>query len=84
MRKTKWTKELIRSTREDLGLSQDELADKLGCRQQTISSWEVGFYSPGNAYQKLLTLYFRQAYEGKKSMEKMHGQKNNPTTETTY
>ena len=37
-----------------LGLSQDEFAELLGCRQQTVSEWETGIYLPGNAYGRLL------------------------------
>jgi hypothetical protein len=37
------------------------LAEGLGCRQQTISEWELGMYGPKNAYQKLLTMFFGSA-----------------------
>ena len=29
-----------------MGLTQRELADRLGTRQQTISEWELGLYQP--------------------------------------
>jgi hypothetical protein len=32
-----------------------EFAELLGCRQQTISEWELGLYAPANAYGKLLS-----------------------------
>lgn len=55
----KWNETTIREARRLKGLSQSELAKGLGCRQQTISEWEVGQYTPKNAYQKLLTMYFQ-------------------------
>ena len=53
-----WNAETIRQSRKARGLTQAELAESLGCRQQTISEWELGMYEPKNAYQKLLSLFF--------------------------
>lgn len=53
-----WNAETIRQARKARGLTQAELAESLGCRQQTISEWELGMYEPKNAYQKLLSLFF--------------------------
>lgn len=53
-----WTGETIKEARKLIGLTQAELAAQLGCRQQTISEWEVGMYAPKNAYQKLLSQTF--------------------------
>lgn len=53
-----WDAESIRRARKARNLTQAELADGLGCRQQTISEWELGMYAPKNAYQKLLTMFF--------------------------
>ncbi len=53
-----WNAETIRQSRKTRGLTQAELAEALGCRQQTISEWELGMYEPKNAYQKLLSLFF--------------------------
>src|SRR3989344_8045936 len=53
--------ESIRRARKARGLTQAELAEGLGCRQQTISEWELGMYGPKNAYQKLLTMFFGSA-----------------------
>jgi transcriptional regulator with XRE-family HTH domain len=50
-----WDKDAVRKLRQTLDLTQMEFADLLGCRQQTISEWEQGLYSPANAYGKLLT-----------------------------
>ena len=53
-----WNAETIRQSRKARSLTQAELAESLGCRQQTISEWELGMYEPKNAYQKLLSLFF--------------------------
>ncbi len=49
-----WDKEKIKNLRVKLGLSQAEFAHRLGCRQQTVSEWELGIYLPANAYGRLL------------------------------
>jgi DNA-binding transcriptional regulator YiaG len=53
-----WCAETIRIARMSRGLAQKQLAYELGCRQQTVSEWETGICTPGNAYQKLLTMFF--------------------------
>jgi len=54
----RWNKESIRRARKAIQLTQSQLAEHLGCRQQTISEWELGMYEPKNAYQKLLSFFF--------------------------
>ena len=49
-----WDQQRVKQLRQKLGLSQAELARELGCRQQTVSEWELGLYAPANAYGKLL------------------------------
>jgi DNA-binding transcriptional regulator YiaG len=39
-----------------MGMTQQEMADELGVRQQTISEWEVGVYIPRRSTQKYLSL----------------------------
>ena len=56
-----WDAESIRRARKTRNLTQAELAEGLGCRQQTISEWEIGMYAPTKAYQKLLTMFFGSA-----------------------
>lgn len=56
---TQWNGEKILAARAGKGWSQQQLADKLGCRMQTVCEWEKGKYLPQNAYQKLLTAVFR-------------------------
>ena len=37
-------------------MTQEQLAEELGVRQQTISEWETGAYRPRGASNKLLSL----------------------------
>ncbi len=47
--------------RRHLGLTQRELSEKLGTRQQTISEWETGMYRPRGASATLLSIIAEQA-----------------------
>lgn len=53
----RWTGNLVRGLRDYLNLSQAELAQQLGMRQQTISEWETGIYAPKRSSSKLLTFF---------------------------
>ena len=41
-----WNAEAVRALRRRLNMTQREMADELGARQQTISEWETGAYRP--------------------------------------
>ena len=56
-----WDSERIRALRRHLGLTQREMADRLGTRQQTISEWEVGLYKPRGASSTLLAVVAERA-----------------------
>lgn len=60
-KEVKWNAKSIREGRKNLNLTQAELAQGLGCRQQTVSDWEIDMYVPKNAYQRLLTSFFAAA-----------------------
>ncbi len=49
-----WTAERIAALRATLGLSQAEMAEELGVRQQTVSEWETGRYAPRGASLRVL------------------------------
>lgn len=53
-RRTGWSGEQVKALREYAGWSQQELADRLGMRQQTISEWETGKYRPRRSTGVLL------------------------------
>ena len=56
-----WTDANIKALRKHLGLTQRELADRLGTRQQTISEWELGLYQPRGASSTLLSIVAEQS-----------------------
>lgn len=56
-----WDGGLIKTVRNDLGMTQTELADELSIRQQTVSEWETGMYKPTRAMSKLLTIVVERA-----------------------
>ena len=51
-----WDSDRIKSLRTYLEKTQQELAEELGTRQQTISEWETGLYMPRGASRTLLTM----------------------------
>jgi DNA-binding transcriptional regulator YiaG len=57
----RWDSESIQALRRHLGLTQQELSDRLGTRQQTISEWETGMYRPRGATATLLSLVAEKA-----------------------
>jgi DNA-binding transcriptional regulator YiaG len=60
-RKAKWDAAAVRALRRHLRLTQEEMARELGTRQQTISEWETGMYSPRGLSERLLTMVAERA-----------------------
>ena len=56
-----WNSKRVQALRQHLGLTQRELADMLGTRQQTISEWEKGMYKPRGTSATLLSIVAEQA-----------------------
>ena len=61
MNRPQWDGERIQALRRHLGLTQSQLADSLGTRQQTISEWETGMYKPRGASSTLLSIVAERA-----------------------
>jgi len=55
-KKPRWDSGQIRALRQHLGLTQQQMADELGIRQQTVSEWETGMYEPRGTSSTLLTI----------------------------
>ncbi len=60
-KRPQWDSNHIRALRSHMGLTQRELAETLGTRQQTISEWEKGLYRPRGASSTLLTIVAERA-----------------------
>jgi DNA-binding transcriptional regulator YiaG len=56
-----WDGRRVQALRQHLGLTQREMSERLGTRQQTISEWETGMYRPRGASAKLLSIIAEQA-----------------------
>ncbi len=51
-----WTSEQIKALREFAGWSQQELAQRMSIRQQTVSDWELGLHAAHRSMGKLLQM----------------------------
>ena len=56
-----WDARRVQALRRHLGLTQRQMSERLGTRQQTISEWETGMYRPRGASAKLLSMVAEQA-----------------------
>jgi len=54
--KVEWNADTIKALRRHMGLTQQEMSEELGTRQQTISEWETGMYKPRGATRTLLNI----------------------------
>lgn len=52
----RWSAESVRALRVRRGENQQQFAERLGTRQQTVSEWERGSSHPRRMAQRLLTL----------------------------
>ena len=57
----RWNSERIQALRKHLSLTQNEMAKRLGTRQQTISEWETGMYQPRGTSDRLLSIVAEQS-----------------------
>jgi len=57
----RWDSKKIQALRRFMQLTQQEMAEQLGIRQQTVSEWETGMYCPRGASATLLNLVAEKA-----------------------
>ena len=72
MNRNQWDGQQVHALRSHLGLTQSEMAEKLGTRQQTISEWEKEMYKPRGASSTLLSMIAERAkfkYEANKEQK---------------
>ena len=61
MSKRQWDSNRVHALRRHLGLTQSELSERMGTRQQTISEWDTGMYEPRGTSSTLLSIIAEQA-----------------------
>ena len=55
-RARQWDAERVKALRDHLGLTQQQMSEELGTRQQTISEWERGMYRPRGVSRTMLNI----------------------------
>lgn len=56
-----WDAQSVRGLRRHMALTQEQLSEALGVRQQTVSEWETGAYQPRGASSRLLSIIADEA-----------------------
>ncbi|MBN1936618.1 MAG: helix-turn-helix transcriptional regulator [Anaerolineae bacterium] len=56
-----WNSKRIRALRDHLQMTQQQMSEELGVRQQTISDWECGYHTPRGGIAHLLVLIAERA-----------------------
>jgi DNA-binding transcriptional regulator YiaG len=56
-----WDAEKIRALRQHLEMTQQQMSNELGVRQQTVSDWELGYHRPRGGMARLLTIVAERA-----------------------
>lgn len=56
-----WDPTAVRALREHLDMTQQEMSEELGVRQQTISDWERGYHRPRGGMVRLLNIIAERA-----------------------
>jgi len=59
--KYEWNADNIRALRRHLDMSQQQMSEELGIRQQTVSDWELGYHRPRGGMARLLTIVAERA-----------------------
>ena len=59
--KVSWDAQVVRALRRHMNMTQQQLAEELGTRQQTISEWETGLYQPRGTSRTLLSIIAERA-----------------------
>jgi DNA-binding transcriptional regulator YiaG len=60
-RRATWDAQSVRGLRRHMDLTQEQLAEAMGVRQQTVSEWETGAYQPRGASSRLLSIIADEA-----------------------
>lgn len=56
-----WSPHALRAERQEYGFTQEQVAEELGCRQETVSKWELGATVPDPPTLRTLAAFFGRA-----------------------
>ena len=59
--KVDWDANRIRELRRHMRMTQQQMSEELGIRQQTVSDWERGYHQPRGGMARLLTIVAERA-----------------------
>ncbi len=59
--KYRWDAKSIRALRRHQGMTQQQMSDELGVRQQTVSDWELAYHRPRVGMARLLSIVAERA-----------------------
>ena len=59
--KYEWNADSIRELRRHLDMSQQQMSEELGIRQQTVSDWELGYHRPRGGMAHFLAIVAERA-----------------------
>ncbi len=59
--KYQWNADSIRALRRHMDMSQQQMSEELGIRQQTVSDWELGNHQPRGGMARLLSIVAERA-----------------------
>jgi DNA-binding transcriptional regulator YiaG len=64
-----WDPVTVRALRDHLDMTQQEMSEELGVRQQTISDWERGYHRPRGGMVRLLNIIAERAEFGYRTQQ---------------
>ncbi len=59
--KYNWDAQSIRALRHHMDMTQQQMSEELGIRQQTVSDWELGYHRPRGGIAHLLDIVAERA-----------------------
>ncbi len=77
-----WPSEKVSGLRYRLGVSQQQMAQLLGVRQQTVSDWETGLHEPQGASRRMLSIIAEDPARYTTARDREQGQRNDEPAST--
>ncbi len=77
-----WPTEKVSGLRYRLGVSQQQMAQLLGVRQQTVSDWETGLHEPQGTSRRMLSIIAEDPARYTTARDREPGQRNDEPAST--